>query len=83
VGSEKWWAQRKTLLVQMKWGTDTDQRLYFANCTKLAGHSDFFIRKTVGWTLREYAKSEPEAVQRLVASHAFSPLTVREALKHL
>lgn len=77
------WAQRTALLFQMKWGSDTDEALLLANCAKLSMHKDFFIRKAIGWALREYAKSEPEAVHRFVGTQAFSPLTVREALKHL
>ncbi len=83
MGSGELWAQRTALLFQLKWGADTDQALLFANCTKLAGHKDFFIRKAIGWTLREYGKSEPDAVRHFVGTQTFSPLTVREALKHL
>ncbi|MFN9337989.1 MAG: DNA alkylation repair protein, partial [Candidatus Kapaibacterium sp.] len=36
-----------------------------------------------GWALREYAYGEPELVRDFVLSHSVSPLTRREALKHI
>jgi hypothetical protein len=46
---------------------------------------DFFIRKAIGWSLREYAKTDPDEVARYVREHAdrLSPLSRREATKHL
>jgi 3-methyladenine DNA glycosylase AlkD len=46
---------------------------------------DFFIRKAIGWALRQYARVEPAEVERYVkANHArLSPLSVREALKRV
>jgi 3-methyladenine DNA glycosylase AlkD len=44
---------------------------------------EFFIRKAIGWALREYARVAPEWVLRYVDSHDLSPLSRREALKHV
>ena len=46
---------------------------------------DFFLRKAIGWALREYAKTDPDWVRAFVAEHGdrLSPLSRREALKHL
>jgi 3-methyladenine DNA glycosylase AlkD len=46
---------------------------------------DFFIRKAIGWALRQHARVAPLEVERYVRAHAsqLSPLSVREALKHL
>ncbi len=45
--------------------------------------SDFFIRKAIGWTLREWSKQEPESVRQFVERHkeAMAPLTYREAVR--
>ena len=45
----------------------------------------FFLRKAIGWALREYAKAAPDAVRAYVAEHEteLSGLSKREALKHL
>lgn len=44
---------------------------------------EFFIRKAIGWALREYARVDPEWVRGYVSTHELSPLSTREALKHL
>ncbi|VXC20605.1 DNA alkylation repair protein [Aeromicrobium sp. 9AM] len=45
---------------------------------------EFFVRKAIGWALREYARVEPEWVRAFVADHPdLSGLSRREALKHL
>ena len=46
---------------------------------------DFFIRKAIGWALRQHARVAPDEVRRYVRAHEsqLSPLSVREALKHL
>ena len=44
---------------------------------------EFFIRKAIGWALREYARIDPEWVRTYAATHDLSPLSRREALKHL
>ena len=51
----------------------------------LAPETDFFIRKTIGWALRDYARTRPETVRAFLSEHAqrLSGLTRREAGKHL
>lgn len=46
---------------------------------------EFFLRKAIGWALREHARTDPDWVRRFVADHAdeLSGLSRREALKHL
>jgi 3-methyladenine DNA glycosylase AlkD len=48
------------------------------------GEADFFLRKGIGWALREYAKTDPTWVRAFVREHeGLSGLSRREALKHL
>jgi len=46
---------------------------------------DFFVRKGIGWALRDYARTDPEWVRAFVDEHrsVLSPLSIREATKHL
>ncbi len=46
---------------------------------------DFFVRKGIGWALRDYARTDPEWVRDFVQTHReqLSPLSIREATKHL
>jgi 3-methyladenine DNA glycosylase AlkD len=46
---------------------------------------EFFLRKAIGWALRQYAWTNPAEVQRYVSLHQdrLSPLSRREALKNV
>jgi 3-methyladenine DNA glycosylase AlkD len=79
------WVVRTAILHQLHYGTATDTERLFAYCTRQAGHTDFFVRKAIGWALRHYARTDPDAVRRYVANNTgrLSPLSVREASKHL
>lgn len=79
--SENLWLQRVCLLFQLKYGRDTDQELLFSLCKQLSEHKDFFIRKAIGWALRQYSKTNPAEVIAFVNSHVLSPLSVKEAMK--
>ena len=87
--TEKWlqsgnlWLMRSTLLFQLRYKKETDQELLFRLCAELSDHKDFFIRKAIGWSLREYSKWNPASVIEFVGSHALSPLSRREALKRI
>jgi 3-methyladenine DNA glycosylase AlkD len=77
------WLQRTCLLFQMKYRMDTDKDLLFSLCVRLSGHKDFFIRKAIGWSLREYSKRNPTAVLEFVNTHTISALSFREAVKRI
>lgn len=76
------WLQRSCLLFQLKYKNDTDRQLLFQLAGQLAGEKEFFIRKAIGWALREYAKVNPEQVKSFVANTNLSGLSRREAMKH-
>jgi 3-methyladenine DNA glycosylase AlkD len=76
------WLARTAVLYQLHYKEDTDTARLFGYCAALAGHRDFFIRKAIGWALRQYARTDPGAVRAFVAATpTLSPLTVREATK--
>jgi 3-methyladenine DNA glycosylase AlkD len=79
------WLVRTAILHQLTYGSDTDTGRLFGYCTRQAGHPDFFVRKAIGWALRQYARTDPPAVRAYLAEHGdrLSPLSVREAAKHL
>jgi 3-methyladenine DNA glycosylase AlkD len=47
--------------------------------------SEFFLRKAIGWALREYAKTDAKEVIRYVTAHRerLSPLSKPEALRRV
>ncbi|MEV4414209.1 DNA alkylation repair protein [Catellatospora sp. NPDC049609] len=78
------WLIRTALLHQLTYQAETDAERLLRYCAARAGHPDFFIRKAIGWALREYARTDPAAVRAFVAAHPeLSGLSRREALKHL
>ncbi|MFF0447262.1 DNA alkylation repair protein [Streptomyces sp. NPDC004609] len=85
IGDDDLWVARTALLHQLRYKSATDAGRLFRYCLRQAGHPDFFIRKAIGWSLREYAKTDPGAVREFVdsARDVLSPLSVREALKNL
>ncbi|WOX25652.1 DNA alkylation repair protein [Streptomyces solicathayae] len=79
------WVARTALLHQLRFKAATDTERLFAYCLRRADHPDFFIRKAIGWSLREYAKTAPGEVRAFVERNRtrLSPLSAREALKNL
>jgi len=79
------WLVRTAILHQMHYAEATDTERLFGYCTRQAGHRDFFVRKAIGWSLRQYAYTDPDAVRHYVTDNRdrLSPLSVREASKHL
>jgi 3-methyladenine DNA glycosylase AlkD len=77
------WLQRCSLLFQKKYKKATDVKLLGKYILHLSGSKEFFIRKAIGWMLREYAKTDPAWVKKFVDTHELSPLSKKEALKHL
>ena len=79
------WVRRSALLHQLGWRLDTDTTRLFGYALKLADEKEFFIRKAIGWALRDYARWNPQAVTDFLVAHraVLSGLTLREAAKHL
>jgi 3-methyladenine DNA glycosylase AlkD len=83
LAGENLWLIRTAILHQLAYKGRTDADRLFRYCLSRAGHPDFFIRKAIGWALREYAKTSPSAVRSFVARTELSGLSRREALKNL
>jgi len=82
--SDNMWIKRVAILYQLKYKDKTDEERLFDYCEKNAYDQEFFIRKAIGWALREYSKRNEAAVREFVAEHPdLSGLSKREALKWL
>lgn len=81
--SKNMWLNRAAILFQLGYKKDTDEKLLFRECEKHKSSIEFFIQKAIGWALREYAKTDPNAVKSFVATANLKPLSTREALKNL
>jgi 3-methyladenine DNA glycosylase AlkD len=85
IDDETMWLRRAAIICQVGAKDRTDAPRLFEFCRRRSHEREFFIRKAIGWALREYAKTSPEAVAAFVTRHEeeLSPLSRREALKHI
>ena len=79
------WIRRVAIISQLGHKEATDLELLTESIESNLGDGDFFIRKAIGWALRTHARTDPEWVRAVVErlGDRLSPLSVREALKHL
>jgi 3-methyladenine DNA glycosylase AlkD len=79
------WLRRSAIICQVGAKEDTDADRLFDFCARRAFEREFFIRKAIGWALREYARIYPDAVADFVTGHRdrLSGLSYREATKHI
>ncbi|MGL4995035.1 MAG: DNA alkylation repair protein [Deefgea sp.] len=76
------WLRRTAIIYQLGWKTATDETRLWQACRVNAADADFFIRKAIGWALRQYARTAPDKVRHFVEQTPLSALSRREALKH-
>ena len=79
------WRRRAAVICQVGARDETDTALLTTCIRDNAGDTDFFLRKGIGWALREHAKTCPDWVRSFVATHRdrLSPLSIREATRNL
>lgn len=79
------WIRRAALLAHLGHKADIDQDTLFAHCRLLAPEKEFFIRKAIGWVLRDLGRRRPDVVRAFLAAHGheLSGLSRREAVKWL
>lgn len=79
------WLRRTSIIAQLGVKDRVDQALLFECIEPSIASSEFFLRKAIGWALRDLGKTDPDVTRRYVAKNAarLSPLSKREALKHL
>jgi len=81
--SDDRWLRRASIICQLGARDRTDIELLTIAIESGMHDSDFFIRKAIGWALRDYARTDPAWVQSFAGTRELSPLSRREALKHL
>ena len=83
---DDFWVRRSALLAQLlplKHGASFRRFASYADA--MLDEREFFIRKAIGWVLRETAKRRPDEVYDWLAprAHRSSGVTIREAVKYL
>jgi 3-methyladenine DNA glycosylase AlkD len=79
------WKRRISIICQLGFRDATDVALLYDCIEPNLDDREFFVRKAIGWALRDFAWSSPREVDRYVRATAdrLSPLSRREATKHL
>jgi len=82
---ENMWKRRVSIICQLGFKERTDLGLLYDCIEPNLDDREFFVRKAIGWALRDYAWHDPREVDRYVREHAhrLSPLSKREATKNL
>jgi 3-methyladenine DNA glycosylase AlkD len=82
------WIRRASLLAELRGARSGDEgalQRFFARAEPMLDVREFFIRKAIGWVLREAARHRPAEVAEWLAprTHRASGITMREAVKYL
>jgi 3-methyladenine DNA glycosylase AlkD len=79
------WKRRVSIICQLGFKENTDLALLYDCIEPNLGDREFFVRKAIGWALRDYAWHDPHEVDRYVRENAerLSGLSRREATKNL
>jgi 3-methyladenine DNA glycosylase AlkD len=79
------WLRRTAVISQLTFKTNTDTDLLREVVEANLDDTSFWLRKAIGWALRQHARTDPDWVRDFVAEHEgrLSGLSRREALKHL
>jgi 3-methyladenine DNA glycosylase AlkD len=83
--SANMWKRRTSIICQLGFKRQTDLDLLYACIEPSLDSKEFFLRKAIGWALRQHAWTDPAEVKRYVRrnKHRLSPLSIREALKNV
>lgn len=85
IEDENFWLRRVAIIYQLTYRKNTDEKTLYAHILRTCHESEFFIRKAIGWSLREYSKHNKVSVQNFIDLNRdnLSPLSIREGSKYL
>jgi len=79
------WLRRAAIIHQLSYKEEADEALLFEFCLRRCHEEEFFIRKAIGWALRQHARVAPTAVRKFTKENKdkLSKLSFQQAMKHL
>lgn len=80
---EDFWIRRAAIICQLGRRDATDLDLLEYAIVANIDDPEFFIRKAIGWALRDLGRANSDWVRAFASRHPLSALSRREALKHL
>lgn len=83
--ADNFWLRRVAINHQLLFKNKTDTALLEEIITNNFGINEFFINKAIGWSLRDYSKTNPLWVKDFIQTHAsqMAPLSIREGSKYI
>lgn len=83
--SDNMWLRRVAIDFQQRYKEKTDTALLKDIIVKNLESTEFFIYKAIGWSLREYSKTNPEWVRKFISIYRthMAPITLKEAEKYI
>ena len=82
---ENIWVRRVAINHQLLRKNQTNTLLLEQILRNNLNDTEFFINKAIGWSLRDYSKTNPEWVRKFIKTHKeqMAPLSIREASKYI
>ncbi len=79
------WVRRIAIDHQLIRKEKTNRELLATIILNNLGSEEFFINKAIGWSLRDYSKTDPQWVKEFIEDNRdrMSPLSIREGSKYL
>lgn len=77
------WLNRSTIIYQLEYKEHTNFTILKSQCDFFKTNQEFFIKKAIGWALREYSKYNPNEVLHYVSNSDLQPLSKKEALRNI
>lgn len=79
------WIRRTAILSQLMHKKKTNDSMLFEFCRTRMHEKEFFIRKAIGWALRQHSRIQPDLVAAFLTTEkaSLSGLSYREGAKHL
>lgn len=81
--SDHLWLNRSTIIFQLGYKQQTNEAVLYQQCRHFKVSDEFFIKKAIGWSLREYAKTNPKSVLNFVNSTSLKSLSRKEAIRNI
>lgn len=82
---EDFWLRRTAIDHQLCRKDKTNTELLEKILVNNFGSDEFFINKAIGWSLRDYSKTNPEYVKAFISKYSdqMANLSIKEASKYL
>ncbi len=85
IENDNFWPRRAAIIYQLTYRNETNEEILYQHVLKTCHEKEFFIRKAIGWALREYSKHNKSSVKNFIEqnSNKLSKLSITEGSKYL